>query len=93
MLVYKRLDDIPRKQKDLLSVFVVFSLSKYLQNLYHNRTLYTIIENVGVVTHLVIGEKRKMPMRKETGEHVIHIQEIETVGEDVFIVSLKKHHT
>jgi len=63
------------------------------QNLYHNRTLYTIIEKVGVVTHLVIGEKRKMPMRKETGEHVIHIQEIETVGEDVFFVSLKKHHT
>ena len=45
------------------------------------------------MTHLVIGEKRKMPMRKETGERVMHIQEIETVGEDVLIVSLKKHHT
>ncbi len=50
-----------------------------------------IDERKGIVTHLVIGEKRKMPMRKETDEHVISLQEIETVGEDVLIVALKKH--
>ncbi len=43
------------------------------------------------MTHLVIGEKRKMSMRKEAEEHVIDLREIETVGEDVLIVALKNN--
>lgn len=50
-----------------------------------------IDENKGLVTHLVIGEKRKISMRKDTEEHVIDLQEIETVGEDVLIVALKNN--
>lgn len=45
----------------------------------------------GIVTHLVISDKRKLPMRKDSLEHIIRLDDIVTVGEDVLIIASKNN--